>query len=35
MLLRLADKYARRGGAQLVDAHALLSEAVRQMGAAG
>src|SRR2546430_17142741 len=35
MLLRLADKYGRRGGAQLVDAHALLSEAVRQTGAAG
>ena len=35
MLLRLADKYGRRGGAELVDAHALLSEAVRQTGAAG
>ena len=35
MLLRLADKYGRRGGDQLVDAHALLSEAVRQTGAAG
>lgn len=35
MLLRLADKYGRRGGEQLVDAHALLSEAVRQTGAAG
>jgi hypothetical protein len=35
MLLRLADKYGRRGGDALVDAHALLSEAVRQTGAAG
>ena len=35
MLLRLADKYGRRGGAQLVDAHALLREAVRQTEAAG
>src|SRR5437588_11846123 len=35
MLLRLADKYGRGGGAELVDAHALLSEAVRQTGAAG
>ena len=35
MLLRLADKYGRRGGERLVDAHALLSEAVRQTGAAG
>jgi len=34
MLLRLADKYGRRGGDALVDAHALLSEAV-QTGAAG
>jgi len=35
MLLRLADKYGRQGGGALVDAHALLSEAVRQTGAAG
>ena len=35
MLLRLADKYGRRGGAELADAHVLLSEAVRQTGAAG
>ena len=34
MLLRLADKYGRRGGDALVDAHALLSEAM-QTGAAG
>jgi hypothetical protein len=35
MLLRLAEKYGRRGGAELAHAHALLREAVRQTEAAG